>query len=108
MKEGPHPALPRGTGRGRNARGLCAGAFAVEDGQVAVGHLEDDQGEGGGVLVGDVAGPAAGGAVLSCDELVADGGVPLGPVVATGEEHGLDGVVVAVEVVAFGVGHSAS
>ena len=38
------------------------------------------------------------------DQVVADGRVPLGPVLAAGQELGLDGVVVAVEVVALGAG----
>src|ERR1022692_3225394 len=70
--------------------------------QIAIGHLEDDQRHAGGVIVAEVTGPVTGGA-LPADELIADGGVPVGPVITTGEEHRLDSVIVAVIVVTFHV-----
>src|SRR5687767_9862408 len=82
--------------RWQTSSSLAARTFARVDREVAVGHLEDDQGHAGGVVFGEVAGPRAGLAVLAGAELVSDGGEPGGPVVAAGEEHRLDGVVVAV------------
>src|SRR4051794_28307212 len=66
--------------------------------QVAVGHLQDDQRHAGGVVLAEVAVPVAAVELLAA-ELVADGGIPARPVLAAGEEHRLDGVVVSVEVV---------
>ncbi len=50
--------------------------------------------------MGDIAFPVSL-RILFADELIADGGIPLGPVVAAGEEHGLDGVVISVVVMAL-------
>ena len=46
-------------------------SLASVNGEVAVGHLEDDQRHGGGVIFADVAGPRAGGAILFGDQLIA-------------------------------------
>src|SRR5438105_2827871 len=70
-------------------------SFAGVNGKIAVRHLQDDQRHRGGVVVAGVAFPVAG-VVLLGDELIADGGIPLGPVIAAGQEHRLDGVIVAV------------
>src|ERR1039458_2596842 len=76
--------------------------FPRIDGQIAIGHLEDDQRHAGGVIVAEVTGPVTGRA-LPADELIADSRIPVGPVITTGEEHRLDGVIVAVIVMAFHV-----
>src|SRR5439155_8727308 len=70
------------------------------DREIAIGHLQDDERHGGGIVVGGVAFPVALRLLLG-DKLLANGGIPLGPEIAAGEEHRLDGVVVAVVVVAL-------
>src|SRR5688500_914352 len=59
----------------RLSYGLAPRPLAGVDREVAVGHLQDDQGHGGGVVLAEVAVPGAG-AVLAGDQLVADAGVP--------------------------------
>ena len=101
----PSLALPRSTRGGERERESAAisasGAFSVEDGEIAVGHLQNNQGHGGAIVWVYFAFPVAGGFVLAVDEKLADGGIPLGPVFSAGEEHGLDGVVLAVEEMAL-------
>src|SRR5207244_1130904 len=72
--------------------------LALQDRQVVIGHLQNDEGHAGAVVAaGRIADP---GAVLlaHAQKLVADGGIPIAPVAAAGNPHGLYGVVMAIEV----------
>src|SRR5690606_19624905 len=74
-------------------------ASPLEDGEVVVGHLQDQAGHGGAVFRADRrVGPAAVGE-LAPQQFVADGGVPAIPVGAAGVPHRLHRIVVPVEVV---------
>src|SRR5262249_54835140 len=75
---------------------------------ISVRHLKHDQRTRGRVFIVDFAAPLAGTALLLADQLVADRGIPRFPVVPAGEEIGLDGVIVAVEIVPADVGDRAA
>src|SRR4029079_1871610 len=75
---------------------------ALEDRQVAVGNLQDDQRHGRAVLVADRVLPVARGG-LAMDQFVADGGIPVVPLLSAADPHGLVRVIMAVEVVAVAV-----
>src|SRR6266849_3876915 len=79
-------------------------ASFLQDGKVVVWHLQDDTSHGGGVVTANIVVPrAVGRAALAVGEqLLANEGEPLGPVGAAGGPHGLDGVIVPVEVVNIG------
>ena len=97
---------PRGRPLNGKRRDGRASSSLLQDRQVVVGHLEDDAGHCGTVLGAEQVGP---GAVvdLIADQFVADLRVPAVPVLAAGGPHGLDGVIMAVEVVHVGLGADA-
>src|SRR3954451_165900 len=82
-------------------RAGCASTYLWrKDRQIIVRHLQDDTGHGGAEFGADFAVAEAAVAALFFQQHVADGGVPLGPVVAAGVPHGLYGVILAVEEIA--------
>jgi competence protein ComEC len=88
-----------GHGRVRSFQADARRGSALEDRQVPLGHLQHDERHRRPVGVAALrVGPRAI-RVLPRDELVADGGPPGPPVLATREVHRLHRVVVAVEVV---------
>src|ERR1043166_5352715 len=79
--------------------GFAAWTLALQNRQVVVGHLQDDERHGAAIVGAHEAGlPGAVGA-LGAEEFVANGGVPVAPVLSAGDPHGLDGVVMPVVVV---------
>ena len=78
------------------------GCSPLKDRQVVVGDLEDDERHGRTVFIADAVGPEACGR-LAAEQLVADGRVPLRPIVSAPQPHRLGGVVMTVVIVAVSV-----
>src|SRR6266446_6413561 len=79
----------------------------LENGQIVIRDLQDNAGHGRAVIVAEaMVSPRARVAIPidAVEQLVADGGIPLGPILAAGRPHGLGGVIVAVVIMEVNVG----